>query len=388
MTVDGIKIELITEKDRLESILPLLQNRLEIYADTEFDRNRHHYGFRLCLIQIYIPGNVFIIDAQLLSPDKKKPGAGLEPLWQVFENENITKVFHACSEDIRLLAKYGCRAKNIFDTRIAARLCGEEEDSFGHLLKKVSGIQLEKKMQDCDWTRRPLSPGQIDYLARDVIYLPILKESFSECLENLGRKKWHDELVDRELGFSPPASYDSDIGPLTEKKTFRDLSEKQKQKFLALWYFRDRVAESLDLPPYYIFGDKLLFEMATGNSNPLQNLSVGVHRFLREKFRPSFEKILSENRPFVPPWLLKEAMTKESARPAMHSGKVKNLLDPLREHLSGKYGENTARIIISGADVKKIAVSGDIGILPDFAVRELISAAEETGISLKEIHKN
>ena len=62
--------------DRPGSLAPLLAalNRVdEVFLDTEAD-NMFHYKVRLCLLQFYVDGEVYLVDA--LAPD-----LDLTPLW-------------------------------------------------------------------------------------------------------------------------------------------------------------------------------------------------------------------------------------------------------------------------------------------------------------------
>ena len=48
----------------------------------------------------------------------------LSKLWDLLGNESITKVFHAGRQDIEIFYHLTGDARNIFDTQIAAMVCG------------------------------------------------------------------------------------------------------------------------------------------------------------------------------------------------------------------------------------------------------------------------
>ena len=72
-----------------------------------------------------IPGLLQINDGHknyLIDPTNIKD---YYPLVEVFDNENILKVFHSCSEDLEVFHHtIGCVPKPIFDTQVAGAICG------------------------------------------------------------------------------------------------------------------------------------------------------------------------------------------------------------------------------------------------------------------------
>ena len=69
-----------------------------VTIDTEFLRERTYYS-KLCLIQMAYPGesedSAVLIDVLEKSLD-------LGPLYDLFENESVTKVFHAARQDLEI----------------------------------------------------------------------------------------------------------------------------------------------------------------------------------------------------------------------------------------------------------------------------------------------
>ena len=61
------------------------------------------------------------------------------------------------------------------------------------------GSELAKSHTRTDWSRRPLSPEQIEYALDDVRYLLPLKVQLEEQLDKLNRREWLDEEL-AELG--------------------------------------------------------------------------------------------------------------------------------------------------------------------------------------------
>ena len=90
-----------------------------ITIDTEFLRERTYFP-KLCLVQLAFPGdeNAVIVDTLVNNLD-------LTPLYDIFQNRNIVKVFHAARQDLEIFYfDSGIFPFPIFDTQIAAMVCG------------------------------------------------------------------------------------------------------------------------------------------------------------------------------------------------------------------------------------------------------------------------
>src|SRR3989338_10328949 len=86
-------------------------------VDTEAD-SLHHYIEKLCLLQISIPAEDFVIDP-LAALD-------LKPLMTVLGKKPL--ILHGADFDLRLLKKhYDFTSASIFDTMIAAQILGYEK---------------------------------------------------------------------------------------------------------------------------------------------------------------------------------------------------------------------------------------------------------------------
>src|SRR5687768_13778473 len=80
----------------------------ELAVDVEAD-SMHAFRARLCFIQVGTGSEVFLFDT--LTPE-------VEPavLAHTFEDEGVTKFFHAAGGDLQYLAESGVRVKGLFDT--------------------------------------------------------------------------------------------------------------------------------------------------------------------------------------------------------------------------------------------------------------------------------
>ena len=140
-----------------------------VTVDTEFLRERTYYS-KLCLVQLAIPGKS---DADAVLVDPLADGISLDPLYDLFRNEKVVKVFHAARQDLEI---FYVDAKVIptplFDTQVAAMVCGfGDQVGYETLVRKIAKQSLDKSSRFTDWSRRPLSDAQKTYALADVTHL-------------------------------------------------------------------------------------------------------------------------------------------------------------------------------------------------------------------------
>ncbi len=92
-------------------------------------------------------------------------------------------IIHNASFERSILGPLGCRITAVFDTLRASRLLRGYRIPGGHSLGSVCRreleIELDKRYQTSDWTRRPLSTAQLNYAAMDAEVLIDLYAVFS-----------------------------------------------------------------------------------------------------------------------------------------------------------------------------------------------------------------
>ena len=103
----------------------------------------------------------------------------------------VVKVMHASRQDLEVLLPAIGLVRPVFDTQIAAALAGfAAQVGYAELVRRLLGVELPKAHTRTDWSRRPLSPEQIEYALDDVRHLIPLKDSLEERLDKLGRLAW------------------------------------------------------------------------------------------------------------------------------------------------------------------------------------------------------
>jgi ribonuclease D len=225
-----------------------------VALDTEFMRESTYFP-KLCLIQAATADACAVIDPLAL-PD-------LEPLWQFLGTRERTKVLHAARQDLEVLATAtrGAVPGPIFDTQIAAALLGyPAQIGYGSLVAERLGRTLAKGHTRTDWTRRPLTPEQLQYAEDDVRYLVPLYLDLRTALEAAGRLDWlyeeTRELEELDLHRTEPDAAWRRLKGLDRLQP----QQRATAKLLAQW--REATAIKHDKPRGWILADDALREIA------------------------------------------------------------------------------------------------------------------------------
>ncbi|MDR2876583.1 MAG: ribonuclease D [Chromatiales bacterium] len=247
------QIHYVDTESELLALCRVFAEQPWIALDTEFVREETYFP-RLCLLQLAVPGTVACVDPLVLS---------LDPLLDVIYDRAITKVFHACHQDLETLFHlHGALPTPLFDTQIAAPLLGlPAQASYARLVEDVLGTHLEKAHTRTDWSRRPLSTEQLDYAADDARYLGPLYLHLRDRLSELGRLQWLEEDF---TAACDPARYNG-ATPQDAWRRIRGtqhLSGRQLAILQALAAWREATARRADRPRGWILRDEIMIELA------------------------------------------------------------------------------------------------------------------------------
>ncbi|WP_425102088.1 ribonuclease D [Tropicibacter sp. S64] len=249
-----------------------------VTVDTEFLRERTYYS-KLCLIQLALPGND---DSRAVLVDPLVDGLALDPLIELFRDENVVKVFHAARQDLEIFfIDHKVIPKPLFDTQVAAMVCGfGEQVGYETLVKRIAKGSVDKSSRFTDWSRRPLTDAQKVYALADVTHLRQIYEFLNRKLQETGRARW----VAEELGtLTDPETYIS----RPEQAWERIRTRSSTPKFLAivreLAAFREDYAQSRNIPRNRVFKDDALVELAS--TKPMNMNDLGRSRLLLREAR-------------------------------------------------------------------------------------------------------
>ena len=238
---------MISTADELQKAVQCFAEEPRIALDTEAD-SLHCYFDKLCLIQLSIPGKNLLVDPLA--------GLSLEPLFDALKGKTV--VIHSADYDLRLLRRCGYQGPcNLFDTMIAARLCGSMEFGLAALLHQHFGVTLAKASQKANWALRPLSQTMLEYAINDTLNLLKLAEIQESRLRELGRWEWFQQMCDRAVR-SSTFQRERDPDSLWRIAGYADLSPRGTAVLRSLWHWRDQEAQSVDRPAFHILNNDLL----------------------------------------------------------------------------------------------------------------------------------
>lgn len=249
-----------------------------VTVDTEFLRERTYYS-KLCLIQLAMPGTD---DTGAVLVDPLANGLSLEPLYALFRDTSVVKVFHAARQDLEIFyVDAQVFPKPLFDTQVAAMVCGfGEQVGYETLVRKIAREGVDKTSRFTDWSRRPLTDAQKTYALADVTHLRQIYEFLRDKLEENGRARWVSEEL--EILLSPETYI---IAP--ENAWKRVKTRTSSSKFLAivqeLAAFRETHAQTRNVPRNRVFKDDALVELASNKPKSYEDL--GRSRLLLREAR-------------------------------------------------------------------------------------------------------
>ncbi|WP_417699143.1 ribonuclease D [Pseudophaeobacter sp.] len=268
----------LTTTDALQAFCKEAANHPYVTVDTEFLRERTYYS-KLCLIQLAFSGDGEN-DAVLVDPLAE--GLSLEPLYDLFRDETVVKVFHAARQDLEIFwVDAAVFPKPLFDTQVAAMVCGfGDQVGYETLVRKIVKEGIDKSSRFTDWSRRPLSDAQKTYALADVTHLRRVYEFLAADLGRSGRSHW----VSEELQvLTDPATYEIQPQEAWRRVKTRTTSGKFMAVVRELAAFREDYAQTNNVPRNRVFKDDALVELAS--TKPRTTADLGGSRLLLREAR-------------------------------------------------------------------------------------------------------
>ncbi len=247
-------VRLIATGEQLRRAVEMMAKETLIAVDTE-SNSLYAYQERVCLIQISTRTQDLIIDPFLIRD--------MSPLAPIFAAPSIEKVFHAATYDLMTMKRdYGFTFVNLFDTLIAARICGVKLIGLNNLVSLVVGIELDKSHQRDNWGARPLSANSLRYAQADTHYLPRLRDYFVERLTELDYwKEAHETFND--LVHLPASVHQFDPDGFWRLGKPQRLKPRQMAVLREVYLWREEQAKRANTPPFKIVQDKSLVAVAS-----------------------------------------------------------------------------------------------------------------------------
>lgn len=251
---------------------------------------------------------------------------------EVFFNTEITKVFHAPQQDLKVMHAYydelvqanmatpgpGTRTiEPVHDTQVAAQLleCIEHCPSYEALVESTLGIELPKSphITRSNWKKRPLTSEQLQYAYNDARYLYQAFPKQVTALKEKKRLKWSRALCTElvEQYHYPNGSNREKLTPALAWKTVKakhkhwltegvvsiagasDERFPYVRNFRAIAAWREVTAKKMDKPRSWVMDDKSLLFLACSD-DPLAACGQvpDSKMFTAEKLRSALQNSL------------------------------------------------------------------------------------------------
>jgi ribonuclease D len=345
-------MNLITRNEELADVCARLATAPYVAVDTEFMREQTFWP-KLCLVQIAANGIEILIDSQALDLD-------LSPLFDLMINEKVLKVFHSARQDIEIVHHLaGVIPHPIFDTQVAAMVCGfGEAVSYSMLVKRLLNRNLDKTSRFTDWSRRPLSDRQLTYAIGDVTYLRDLYPKLKAQLDQSERASWLNEEM---AVLTDPATYELHPEQAWKRLKMRIKTPKSLAVLMELAAWREREAQTQDVPRARILKDEALYDIAS--QTPRTQEDLGSLRTLHNGFARSMRgravleavgRGLERDPKTIPPIERGEPMPPEAQA-------VVDLLRVLLKARAGSHGV-APKLIATSDELEEIARSDDTDV--------------------------
>ncbi|MBQ6586744.1 MAG: ribonuclease D [Coriobacteriales bacterium] len=334
----------ISNQADLALLIEKLKGSRLIAIDTEFHYEKTYYA-KLCLVQVCNGDIDAIIDPLRIG--------NLKPLGELLSDPDIVKVFHAGNQDIEILNRVvGVCPSPIFDTQVAAGLLGYPQQlGLSALVKAFCDVNLAKTDSLTDWTRRPLSPTQIEYAIDDVLYLPQIYDKMAAQLEKSGRMEWLKSDFEH---MSDPATYVVDPDQMWRKvKRVSSLTRKQLAVAQVMASWRERTAQRRNLPRKWVLPDEMIVEVSRRCPTTRESM-LEIRGFGDRLAESSIKEILADIKKAL------EADPESWPRIAKSSGRQKEVegavdLMATLLHLRAKQNAVTTQFLCTRDDLVKLA---------------------------------
>ncbi|HZZ66332.1 MAG TPA: HRDC domain-containing protein [Candidatus Baltobacteraceae bacterium] len=257
-----MNVEMVDTPEALERLCNRVAAAGRLGIDTEF-HNERTYTARLMVVQLAFEDGYAIVDPLKL-PD-------LRPLIQAMSGTTV--VGHALSSDLKIFAdRFDVVPPRVFDCQVAAAFLGYGMAiSLADLVRDVCGIRLKKSQTVSDWSARPFSERQLEYLVDDVAHLLEIQTLLTDRLQQNGRLEWALEEC-RDLG--DISRYRTDARRMYGRIPGANRMSRRELGVLSeIVNFRDRLARERDLPVKYILPDDVVAGLATLRPHHVEDLA-------------------------------------------------------------------------------------------------------------------
>lgn len=256
---------LITSSSELAAVCARLAKHPFVTVDTEFLRETTFWP-KLCVIQL-------ASEAEAVAVDALASGMDLTPFFDLMVDPAVVKVFHAARQDVEIVWHLSKRIPEpLFDSQVAAMVLGYGDSiSYDQLVQRTNGTQLDKTSRFTDWSKRPLSPAQIDYAIADVTHLRDVYVKLTGELEKRGRSDW---VAEEMRVLTSPDTYRQEPERAWERFRSRVRKPRELAVLMEVAAWREREAQARDVPRSRVLKDDSLFDIALTGPKSIEALGA------------------------------------------------------------------------------------------------------------------
>ena len=342
---------IIDTNEALEHLVAELERAPYVALDTEFMRDQTYWP-KLCLMQVAAPGMEAIIDPLA-------PALDLAPFYRLLRAP-VLKVLHAARQDIEIFCIQGDVIPDpLFDTQIAAMVCGfGESASYETLARRLAHAEIDKSARFTDWSRRPLTKRQLEYALADVTHLRVVYEALARQLERTGRAAWVEEEI---AALQQPSLYRLDPVQAWKRLKPRTTNKRFLAILAAIAAWREREAQSRDLPRSRILKDEVLLEIAAHppeNAQALEHIRSVPKGFAASRMGKGLLEEIVKSRTAEMPAGVEPDRPRRKREPSPSAVDLLKTLLRQRAETAGV----APRLIADSDDIERIAAREDDGV--------------------------
>lgn len=260
--IEGASIAMVSTPTQLQDLCKRIAGSARVGLDTEF-HNERSYAARLMVVQLAFEDGSAIVDPLAIDD--------LRPLAEALAGTQVAG--HALTSDLKIFSdRFAIVPEDVFDCQVAASFLGYGMSiSLADLVRDICNVRLKKSHTVSDWSTRPFSPGQIEYLIDDVVHLLEMQDVLSRRLREKGRYEWamdESRLLGGVDRYRPDRRRMYLRIPGSNRMSRRELGVLSE-----LVAMRDRIARERDVPLKYILADDVVAGIATLRPRSVEELA-------------------------------------------------------------------------------------------------------------------
>jgi len=261
-TSSGLAVTVVDTPAGLAEVCERIARAPRVGIDTEFHTEKS-YTPHLMVVQLLFDDGVAIVDPLALRD--------LRPLVDALAGARV--VGHALSSDLRIMADaFETLPRAAYDTQVAAAFVGYGLSiSLLDLVRDLCGVTLRKSQTVSDWSTRPFTPKQVEYLVDDVKHLFELEDKLEAKLAARGRETWAEEEMPALVQLK---SYRNDPRRLYLRVSGNARMNRRELGILnELAILRDRYARERNIPLKYVLPDDVMIGLVQLRPKTVDELS-------------------------------------------------------------------------------------------------------------------